>query len=198
MYHIPISNIKTWIQEYTHKGEKAFGPYPTKHYSAKFRLNVVKEWLTGNISMRSLAVKYDIVHNTLVSDWVKKYKAGIPFKDYTINGKKATMKSDQTFFEERKRIVTWYFENGENVLETSKHFVIPYETVRKWIRKYQKYGDEALKNHPRGRAKKAAYYFEAMDEVDKLKLENIELRKKLKQKELQVELLSKVKKKEGP
>lgn len=198
MYNIPLSNIKNWVQDYAVKGEKAFDQHSVKHYSAKLRLKIVKEYLTGNISMRNLAAKYNITHNVSVGTWVRKYRAGIPFKDYTINGVNATMKSNQTFFEERKRIILWYLDNGKNVLATSKQFTIPYETVRKWIRKYEKYGDEGLKNHPRGRSKKAPYYFEDIAEVDKLKLENRALKEKLKQQSLQIELLSKVKKKSGP
>ena len=44
-------------------------------YSDEFKLQVVKEYLTGKIGLKRLAEKYSIPSNTAIRTWVVAYKA---------------------------------------------------------------------------------------------------------------------------
>ena len=64
--------------------------------------------------------------------------------------------------------------------------------LREWVRKYDANGEEALTDN-RGRHKTD----EEVDELERLRRENLRLRRRLEEKDMLVELLKKVKELEG-
>ena len=50
-------------------------PFSMAKYSDEFKLQVVKEYLTGKIGLKRLAKKYSISSNTAIRTWVAAYKA---------------------------------------------------------------------------------------------------------------------------
>lgn len=68
------SNVKIWIAKY-----KAYGidglKYDPKHtrYSREFKLNVVKEYISGSMSYVNLCIKYKIKSTKQLRDWISLY-----------------------------------------------------------------------------------------------------------------------------
>ena len=76
-YGIHTSNIKFYIALYRKHGESVFtNESRNKVYTREFKLQVIKRYMNGNESMRTIAVDLGFTDPGMVRDWVNKYKAG--------------------------------------------------------------------------------------------------------------------------
>ena len=89
-------------------GETAFETSNTnKSYSKELKELVIKEYLSGGVSLYDLAIKYNISSHEIVRKWVLKYNNGIGIKDYNPKSEVYTMKARKTTIEERIEIVRY-------------------------------------------------------------------------------------------
>lgn len=87
--------------------------------------------------------------------------------------------SRKTTFEERIEIVEYVTAGKHTYVQAAEHFNTSYQQIRSWVLKSKENGYAALKDG-RGRTKS----IEEMTEVEKLQLENRQLKAKLKEQEV--------------
>ena len=93
----------------------------------------------------------------------------------------------RTNIEERKEIVEYCIEHNRNYKETAAKYDVSYSQVYDWVRKYDQSGDEGLIDK-RGHHKTD----DEVDELERLRRENLRLKKQLKEQEMINQLLKKV------
>ena len=98
----------------------------------------------------------------------------------------------KTTMEERKKIVTYCIEHNHDYKGTATLYDVSYSQVYSWVKKYDTAGEEGLTDR-RGRHKTDA----EVDELERLRRENLRLKRQLEEKDMVVELLKKVKEFEG-
>ena len=97
----------------------------------------------------------------------------------------------KTTFEEREEIVAYCVAQG-NDYKGAALYDVSYSQVYSWVRKYQEHGKDGLTDR-RGHHKGD----EEVDELERLRRENLRLKRQLEERDMQVELLKKVKELEG-
>lgn len=98
----------------------------------------------------------------------------------------------KTTLEERKEIVEYCIVHGRDYKGTASKYDVSYSQVYSWVKKYDENGEEALADK-RGHHKAD----EEVDELERLRRENLRLKRQLEEKDMLVELLKKVKEFEG-
>lgn len=98
----------------------------------------------------------------------------------------------KTTLEERKEIVDYCINHNRNYKNTAAKFDVSYSQVYSWVKKYDTDGADGLTDR-RGCHKTDA----EVDELERLKRENLRLKRQLEEKDMVVELLKKVKEFEG-
>ena len=93
----------------------------------------------------------------------------------------------KTTIEERKEIVKYCIEHNRNYKETASIYDVSYSQVYSWVKKYDLNGEEGLTDR-RGRHKTD----DEVDELERLRRENIRLKRQLQEKDMLTELLKKV------
>lgn len=101
-------------------------------------------------------------------------------------------KGRKTSQEERAEIVAFCIENNKNYTLTVEKYNISYQQIYSWVRKYEINGVEGLIDH-RGKSKKQ----EDLTEADRLRMENKILQAKLKDQEMKIKLLKKLRELRG-
>ena len=94
----------------------------------------------------------------------------------------------KTTIEERKEIVKYCLEHNRNYTETASNYYVSYNQVYTWVKKYDIKGEEGLLD-TRGHHTKD----DEVDDLEKLRRENLRLKRQLEEKDMIVELLKKVK-----
>ena len=94
----------------------------------------------------------------------------------------------KTTLEERKEIVEYCISHDRNYKETASLYDVSYSQVYSWVKKYDADGETALSDR-RGHHKTD----DEVDELERLRRENIRLKRQLEEKDMAVELLKKVK-----
>ena len=98
----------------------------------------------------------------------------------------------KTTLEERKEITEYCIAHGKDYKGTAALYDVSYSQVYSWVKKYLSDGEEGLSDK-RGRHKSD----EEVDELERLRRENIRLKRQLEERNMMVELLKKVKEFEG-
>ena len=98
----------------------------------------------------------------------------------------------KTTMEEREKIVTYCIEHNRDYKGTAVLYDVSYSQVYSWVKKYDTAGVAGLTDR-RGRHKTDA----EVDELERLRRENLRLKRQLEEKDMVVELLKKVKEFEG-
>ena len=94
----------------------------------------------------------------------------------------------KTSIEERKEIVKYCIGHNRNYKETASAYDVSYNQVYSWVKKYVTNGEEGLTDK-RGCHKAD----DEVDELERLRRENLRLKRQLQEKDMAVELLKKVK-----
>ena len=101
-------------------------------------------------------------------------------------------KGRKTTKEERAEIVAFCIEHGKDYGLTVQTYQVSYQQIYSWVKKYEQNGAEGLVDR-RGKAKPES----ELTEADRLRMENKILLAKLKDKEMEIALLKKLKELEG-
>ena len=181
--------IYKWVDKYKIWGSEAFiSSSRNKAYTKEFKMQAVEEYLSGMSSVREIVAKYNISSKSLLERWILLYNANRELKDYT--PKQEVYMADarrKTTIEERKEIVKYCIEHNRNYKETASIYAVSYSQVYSWVKKYDANGEEALTDK-RGRHKSD----DEVDELERLRRENVRLKRQLEEKDMLAELLKKV------
>lgn len=94
----------------------------------------------------------------------------------------------KTTIEERKEIVNYCIDHNRDFKNTAAKFDVSYSQVYSWVKKYDADGESGLTDR-RGQHKAD----NEVDELERLRRENLRLKRQLEEKDMVVELLKKVK-----
>ena len=98
----------------------------------------------------------------------------------------------KTTIEERKEIVKYCIEHNHDYKGTAAIYDVSYTQVYSWVRKFDTSGEDALIDK-RGHRKTD----DEVDELERLRRENLRLKRQLQERDMTVELLKKVRELEG-
>ena len=101
-------------------------------------------------------------------------------------------KGRKTTQEERAQIVAFCIEHSKDYALTVETYQVSYQQIYSWVRKYESSGVDGLVDR-RGRAKAE----DELTEVERLQQENRILQAKLKDKEMEIALLKKLRELRG-
>lgn len=190
LYGVDKASIKFYVKQYKEYGISAFTQKEgNKKYSAEFKKKCVEAYMNGEGSLGYLAVKFGLPTTSSFRKWIKKYNANMELKDYDPHGEIYMAEARRkTTKEERLEIVQYCLNHGKDYKNTALKFDVSYGQVFSWVKGYCENGEDAL-NDNRGRRKKDA----ELSEVERLRRENVRLKRLLKEEEMTVELLKKVK-----
>jgi transposase-like protein len=164
-----------------------------RKYTVETKLAAVQEYLAGKGSQLDICKKYHITNNNLLIQWIKCYNNGKDFRDRRRSERGITMnKGRKTTQEERTEIVAFCIENGKDYGLTMEKYGVSYQQIYLWVRKYEEKGIDGLIDR-RGKAKPE----EELTEADRLRMENKILQAKLKDKEMEIKLLKKLREMRG-
>lgn len=181
--------IQDWAGIYKKHGIEGFlRKRKNNSYPKEFKMQVIKEYLNGEGSSIDLGLKYDF-HPSVLRNWIRLYNSHIELKDYEPKQEVYMAEAKRkTTFEERKEIVEHCVNNNRNYKNTAAKYDVSYSQVYNWVKKYDAHGEEGLTDK-RGRHKTD----DEVDELERLKRENMRLKRQLEEKDMVVELLKKVK-----
>ena len=183
-----------WVHRYQEHGASVF--YPTVgnvHYSKEFKTMCVEAVLKGEGSVDDIVVKYNISTRSVLRSWIMKYNANMELKDY--EPKREVYMAEarrKTTLEERKKIVEYCIAHGNDYKGAASQYDVSYSQVYSWVKKYRESGEEGLEDR-RGHHKSD----DEVNELERLRRENLRLKRQLEEKDMLCELLKKVRELEG-
>ena len=187
---IDESTLRQWIAKYEAQGINGLaGRIRNKSYTKEFKRLCVEEVLSGKRSVTEVVAEYNISDKHVLRNWIKMYNANMELKDY--EPKREVYMAEarrKTTKEERIEIVKYCIEHDSDYKNTAAKYDVSYSQVYAWVRSYKANGEEGLEDR-RGRRKPD----EEVDELERLRRENLRLKKQLKEQEMLNELLKKVK-----
>ena len=194
VYGINPSTVYQWIPLYEANGIAAFiRGKGNSSYSSEFKVQCVEAYIRGEGSLNEIVGKYNISSQYVLRSWIKRYNANKELEDY--DPKREVYMADarrKTTLEERKEIVEYCIAHDKDYKGTAAFYDVSYNQVYNWVRKYLSEGEEGLVDK-RGHHKTD----DEVDELERLRRENLRLKRQLEERDMVVELLKKVKEFEG-
>ena len=189
-FGINPDTIYKWIKKYELYGVDAFIKVKgNANYTKDFKEMCVREYLSGKGSLINICARYNISSDSVLNNWVECYNANKELTDYIPNSEVYMAEARRkTTIEERKEIVKYCINHNRNYKEAASIFDVSYSQVYSWVKKYDENGEMGLIDK-RGYHKTDA----ELDELERLRRENQRLKRKLKEQDMLVELLKKVK-----
>ncbi len=162
-------------------------------YSTELKQKVVEEYLSGRGSLRYLAKLHHIGDKKSIREWIMCYNGHKEFKQCgTGKGALNMTKGKKTTQQERAKIVAFCLEHGKDYLLTVEQYGVSYQQIYSWVRKYEEKGIDGLADG-RGRTKPES----EMTDTEKLQAQVRMLKAQLRDKEMEIKLLKKVRELEG-
>lgn len=162
-------------------------------YSKDLKLAAVEDYLSGKGSLAEICSKYQISKHSVLQSWIMCYNNGKGFKERSRSERGITMnKGRKTTLEERTEIVAFCIENGKDYALTTEKYGVSYQQIYAWVRKYEAKGATGLTDR-RGKAKPE----DELTEADKLRMENRLLQAQIKDKEMEIAILKKLRELRG-
>lgn len=193
-YGIDEKTLRRWVKKYRAHGAAAFVIQSgNAHYSKEFKLQCVEAVIRGEGNVDDITARNNISASSVLQSWIKLYNANVELKDY--DPKREVYMAEakrKTTPEERKEIVEYCISHGKDYKNTAALFDVSYSQVYTWVRKYTTDGDAGLADR-RGHHKTD----KEVDELERLRRENLRLKRQLEERDMLVELLKKVKEFEG-
>lgn len=184
-----------WINKYRDIGkESLITSNKNKTYTKEFKEQVVIEYLNGEGSLDFLCNKYGITSRSILINWIKKYNTYKELKGYDPKPEVYTKMANRknTTKDERIEIVNYCIDHNKDYKGTAAKYDVSYSQVFNWVKKYLENGDDGL-NDKRGKRKQET----ELSELETLQRKNKILENKLREKEMEVILLKKLKEVEG-
>lgn len=181
-YGISGITIRRWQTFYEQSGIEGLEErHNWTRYSIETKQQAVAAYLNNEGSLTETSHRFGLRSKTQLQDWIKKFQYNGTNETLTAipSRKQVRIMSRKTTFEERIKIVEYVTAGKHTYSQASEHFEVSYQQVRSWVLKSEKDGYIALKDG-RGRTKPV----DEMTELDQLKLENRQLKTKLKEQEV--------------
>ena len=193
-YNIGSTRLKDLVCAAKEKGiESIKSQRNNRKYSRGLKEQAVREYLSGKSSQKVICAKYGITSRRVLQMWILCYNSGKDFKECTRSERGITMnKGRKTTQEERVEIVAFCIEHGKDYGLAMEKYGVSYQQIYSWVRKYEAKGVEGLSDR-RGKAKPE----DELTEADRLRMENKILQAKIKDQEMEIKLLKKLKELEG-
>lgn len=189
-YNIGTRTLREWVAKFRIHGIDAFITQTgNTAYSSDFKIMCVEAVLSGKSSVNDIVAKYNISSEYVLRNWIKLYNTNKELKDY--DPKREVYMADarrKTTLEERKEIVEYCIAHDRNYKDAASKYGVSYSQVYSWVRKYDALGTDGLTDK-RGRRKTD----EEVVELERIRRENLRLKRQLEEKDMVVELLKKVK-----
>lgn len=186
--------VKSWVRTFREQGEVGLLPrHGNSIYTSDFKVKCIEAVLRGEGSVDDIVAKYNISAREVLRNWIKRYNAHKELKDY--NPKREVYMADarrKTTLEERKEITEYCIVHNKDYKGTAALYDVSYSQVYTWVQKYLSNGEESLVDK-RGHHKAD----DEVDELERLRRENLRLKRQLEERDMLVELLKKVKEFEG-
>jgi transposase-like protein len=186
--------LETWVWKFREQGEAAFAVRQgNAHYSKEFKIHCVEAVLRSEGSVDDIVARYNISDRGVLRQWIQRYNANRELKDY--DPKREVYMADarrKTTLDERKEITEYCISHDKDYKGTAALFDVSYSQVYTWVRKYLENGEDGLADR-RGHHKTD----DEVDELERLRRENLRLKRQLEEQNMVVELLKKVKEFEG-
>ena len=164
-----------------------------KKYGAELKLRAVQDYLSGKGSQREICRKYEIPVHSMLQRWISCYNGHKDFRERSgARGEIYMTKGRKTAQEERAQIVAFCIEHGKDYALTVETSQVSYQQIYSWVRKYEAAGVDGLVDR-RGKAKPK----DELTEEERLRQENRMLQAKLKDKEMEIALLKKLRELRG-
>ena len=164
-----------------------------KKYSGELKLKAVQDYLKGGGSLRDICHKYKIKNEKSLREWILWYNGHREFKERSSGkGEIYMTKGRKTTLEERVEIVAFCIEHGKDYGLAVETYKVSYQQVYAWVRKYEEKGVQGLTDR-RGKAKPE----NELTEADRLRQENKILQAKIKDQEMEIALLKKLRELRG-
>ena len=164
-----------------------------KKYSAELKTAAVEAYLSGEGSQQNICNKYGIFARSRLQEWIICYNGHKEFKQPSAaRGELYMAKGKKTTQQERAEIVAFCLEHGKDYLLAVEQHGVSYQQIYSWVRKYEQRGIDGLVDG-RGRTKSES----EMTDTEKLQAQVRMLEAQLRDKEMEIELLKKVKELEG-
>ena len=162
-------------------------------YNAELKLQAVQDYLAGKGSLRKICKKYGIPDHKMLRQWISCYNGHKDFRRRTgAKGEIYMTKGRKTTQEERAQIVAFCIEHGKDYALTVETHHVSYQQIYSWVRKYEACGVDGLVDR-RGKAKPE----DELTEAERLRQENRMLQAMLKDKEMEIALLKKLRELRG-
>lgn len=153
MFNLFSQTIVDWKDKYEMNGEVALEEATSwKPYTKDFKLAAIKDYLSGQYSLREVTKKYSISSTSVLRRWLKKYNTHRDLKDTGKGNTNSMNKGRKTTLQERIQIVEYCLQHEKHFQLTAETFDVSYQQVYQWVRKYEANGEEALRDQ-RGRKK---------------------------------------------
>ena len=180
--------LRDWVRRYKEQGSAGFyRPRGNAHYSKEFKKMCVEAVLKGKGSVDDIVAKYNISTRSVLNRWISLYNANMELKDY--EPKREVYMAEarrKTTLEERKEIVKYCIAHGNGYKGAASQYEVSYSQVYSWVKKYRNNGEEGLEDR-RGQHKSD----EEVDELERLRRENLRLKRQLEERDMLCELLKK-------
>lgn len=180
--------VKEWIRNYEVFGTEAFQP-GQRVYAPELKINAVKDYLAGAGSRSEICRKYHIRASSALNNWIRVYNAHGDFYSRKNSGGGSYMKQCRsTTQEERIQIAKDCLESGKNYGAAALKYNVSYQQARTWALRFEELGEAGLEDR-RGRRKKDQT---PRTELEKMQIENDQLRHRLYMAEMERDLLKKL------
>ena len=193
-YGVGHTSVEDWIRNYRTRGEEAFSHRQgNSTYSSAFKIRCVEAVLRSEGGVDDIVTKYNISSRSVLLRWIKRYNANRELTDY--DPKREVYMADarrKTTLEERKKITEYCVAHASDYKGTAALYDVSYNQVYTWVKKYLEAGESGLEDR-RGHHKGD----DEVDELVRLRRENLRLKRRLEEQEMVVDLLKKVKEFEG-
>lgn len=164
-----------------------------KRYSNELKLQAVQDYISGKGNQLEICRKYGILSHTQLQNWIKWYNGHKEFKERSSSkGEIYMTKGRKTTREERVEIVAYCIEHGKDYGLTVETYKVSYQQIYAWVKKYEEKGVEGLIDR-RGKAKPE----NELTEEERLRQENKILQAKIKDQEMEIALLKKLRELRG-
>jgi transposase len=145
-HNISKKTLNRWVYLYQSYGMDGLQDSTGwKRYSKEVKIAAVLDYLSGSYSLTDVIRKYEISSHSVLEKWIKNYNDHRELKD-TQRMNSSMIKGRPTTLEERLEIVRYCLQNGKNYHQASELFKISYQQVYQWIKKYEKDGEDGLKD----------------------------------------------------
>ena len=167
--------------------------HKNKKYSKELKQQAVQDYISGKGSLIAICKKYEILSHKQLHNWIKWYNGHKEFREpSSAKGEIYMTKGRKTTQEERTEIVAFCIEHGKDYGLTVETYGISYQQIYAWVRKYEEKGVAGLTDS-RGKANSES----ELTEEDRLRQENKILQAKIKDQEMEIALLKKLRELRG-